>query len=520
MLALVGVCALAVLVLLAMMGRPRVILDDKFRGAQLDPRHWAWGQTQERTRTNRGVTAYNVSQQDGALELSASAAHTNGWYVRQGVWLQSLIDLRKLGNARVEIQFSAQCTNVAFNVALLPRLPTNEVDQPRPCPLAFEGAPINLPFSRERSLLVLDLSSAANRVLVEHPDDSQPLALVNAPESEGCFLRLALSAASHAGADLGIGSLKLHRVRITSHVKATTAAGRVVDSQYRLPLADAEVSALGTRSRTHSDAAGLFVLPLPAGRSTLQAHIRGYSPARSAVPEHSAGLVIADFLLDRVETHFGDPVEVRDLAATKSALTTVVSRTNVYYGVQTGEYQCAVFRVGLDGEQPEHLASLPSNAGLAVVSNVVFGVATWLSQGLYEAASDGSAKRRCDLPTRWPRGLTFDGTNFWIAECDGYAKRGRVLAIDGDTGQVTGEFDSHDLGLMGLAWGRGRLWISSSSGSVFEVDPAKALARGNMKDGTLRQFRGVYQWLNFSDDALWAVSADRRLFRLDLDSPP
>jgi hypothetical protein len=66
----------------------------------------------------------------------------------------------------------------------------------------------------------------------------------------------------------------------------------------------------------------------------------------------------------------------------------------------------------------------------------------------------------------------------------------------------------------------GRLRISRSNGWVYEVEPDKACASGDMKDGAVRKFRGLYRWLSFDADSLWAGATDGRVFRLDLDAPP
>lgn len=498
---------------------PRLILEGDFGGAQLDRQLWTWGQDpSERRRTNCGVTTSRASLQASGLQLQASAVHTNGWFVRQSVWLQLAKDLRQFPHSRIEIEFSADGTNAGIAFVVASHLSTNNETPPLRHSLLSHGSPINFPYSIDHAKIVLDIATAARRALVEHPDHSEPLRLIELPETNAWFLQFVLDARSTAGADLGFGSATIHDVRITSDDRPNTLAGRVLDGN-DLPLADIEVLARGTRSATRSDGVGLFVLPILPGHTIFVARADGFSAAEFSVPPGAAGLVVSDFSLRRLEPHFGDPARGYQLPALKTAWDVTICGNEVYYSLTTGDYECDVLRMSLDGDLPQWVASLPSNAGLAVVGTNVFGIANYKARGLYQALSDGQSKRLYDLPTDWPRGLAFDGTNFWIGEVDSFSKRGRVFALDSVSGRVTGQFDVQGLDLMGLAWGRGRLWISRSDGWVYEVDPDKACSRGEVKSAVVHRFRGHYLALSFDRDALWALTTDRCIFRLDLDSP-
>ena len=499
---------------------PRLLLEGNFRGAQPDGQLWTWGQDPpERTRTNCGVTTSHASLQASGLQLQASAVHTNGWFVRQNVWLQLAKDLRQFPHSRIEIEFSAEGTNAGIEFVVASHLSTNNETPPPRHSLLRQAAPSNSRYRTDHAKVVLDIATDARRALVEHPDHSETLRLIHMPETSAWYLQFILDACSTAGTDLSIGSATIHDVRITSDDRPNTLAGRVLEGN-NLPLADIEVLARGTRSATRSDGVGLFVLPILPGHTNFVARAEGFSAAEFNVPPGAAGLVVADFALRRLEPHFGDPARGYELPALKTAWDVTIYGNEVYYSLTTGDYECDVFRMSLEGHLPQWVASLPSNAGLAVVGTNVFGIANYKARGLYQALSDGQSKRLYDLPTDWPRGLAFDGTNFWIGEVDSFSKRGRVFALDSVSGRVTGQFDVQGLDLMGLAWGRGRLWISRSDGWVYEVDPDKACSRGELKPAVVHRFRGHYRALSFDRDTLWALTTDRRIFRLDLDSPP
>jgi hypothetical protein len=91
----------------------------------------------------------------------------------------------------------------------------------------------------------------------------------------------------------------------------------------------------------------------------------------------------------------------------------------------------------------------------------------------------------------------FDGQSFWVVQSDSIARHFAVHALDLQTLTITHSLASGYSQILGLAWDQDHqeFWISTIDGSVYPVDPKKALANGKLEDGLGRQFQGDYNSL-------------------------
>ena len=88
---------------------------------------------------------------------------------------------------------------------------------------------------------------------------------------------------------------------------------------------------------------------------------------------------------------------------------------------------------------------------------------------------------------------------------DAEGPRVSVRAFDVASGKPAARFTTGDRGIRGIACGNGRLWLSSASGNVYEVDPTQAAGAGALDGGLIRTFAGHYDRLAFGNGQLWAV---------------
>jgi hypothetical protein len=176
----------------------------------------------------------------------------------------------------------------------------------------------------------------------------------------------------------------------------------------------------------------------------------------------------------------------------------------------------SLYRIGLDGGDCRRLWNTYGLVGIVYANGTLYAATQWPGR-LYRIGDDGNTTEIASLGVDWPSDLAFDGQNLWFLDRSAFDHRFGVCAVAPDTGKPVGRFVSGDMKIIGLAWGNGRLWVSSNTGFIYEVDPAKALADGKMESGVLRKFNGLYSSLSFSRGYLWGVSRQaRRICRINV----
>lgn len=124
-------------------------------------------------------------------------------------------------------------------------------------------------------------------------------------------------------------------------------------------------------------------------------------------------------------------------------------------------------------------------------------------------AGPGNVTKKFNTPGTCPTGLTFDGTNLWVADY----KADKLFCIDPISGNSIREIPSPGFWPMGLAWDGKYLWnIDSKQNKIFKVDPA---------DGTIlfavdAPGSGV-EGLTWDGKTLWVADpAEDKIMKIDM----
>lgn len=195
--------------------------------------------------------------------------------------------------------------------------------------------------------------------------------------------------------------------------------------------------------------------------------------------------------------------------------TFAVVGSDVYYTAIDAR-ESRLFQRGIEDLRGREIGRLAIGRGIAVCRGVLYGVEAWPGR-LFRIDRDGSASLVRRLKANWPQDITFNGTNLWYVERSPMENRYGVHAMELGTGRAVAYLASGDREIAGLAWGRGRLWVSSLRGDVCEVAPAPALDTGKLESGIVGRFRGTYSRLSFEDGSLWGLDKEaNRLCKIDL----
>ena len=114
------------------------------------------------------------------------------------------------------------------------------------------------------------------------------------------------------------------------------------------------------------------------------------------------------------------------------------------------------------------------SSGLAFDGESLWGVCGGSYQEVFAKfdPTDGSMIASYDLPIPSPAGITFDGTNLWMANVDGHD----LVSIDPHTLEITSSLTVEPYYSGDLAWDGSTLWLSSLTRDrqnlLYQIDPA------------------------------------------------
>ena len=185
----------------------------------------------------------------------------------------------------------------------------------------------------------------------------------------------------------------------------------------------------------------------------------------------------------------------------------------IYFTARDGANATGLYRMAHDGASRTRVSALSAGAGLAFAGGELYAVGR-APGALHKVEPDGQSSKVCDLPVEWARGLAFDGANFWFLGMNPAQDLHGAYAVDAKSGEVKVHLESADADIRGIAAeqkaGGGRRWISSRSGEVYEVEPARIPKGGRLEAGIVRKFPGRYGQLSWYGGVLWGVDNEAR----------
>jgi hypothetical protein len=218
--------------------------------------------------------------------------------------------------------------------------------------------------------------------------------------------------------------------------------------------------------------------------------------------------VIVDARMRKIKLGFGDVVESIAYGS-RNISTIAVHDGYIWYTGTEENAHTRLYRMRPNGKESEEIGELAIGSGLAFCGDTLYGVEAWPGR-LYKVSAKGEPSLVGRLNINWPKDLAFDGKNLWYIESSGIDNRYGVYALDLESRRVVVHFVSDDQRIQGLAWANNRLWISSLSGSVYEVDPDVAKATGKLEAGILRKFGGKYWKLSCADGHLLGLDSEAK----------
>ncbi len=495
-----------------------VIFEDHFLENRLNPGRWTWNFWQSKAQPQFGQATRQVSVANGTLRLENQVLHEEGWNIKQLVWVLSRTDLKPQGDTVVEVELSGRAGNAHLGLALVagdgPWQSSGEL-----IPLFQRGGGRFQPAQIERVRVQAQLSPASGLALVHWTEPDGPhqrLVDVSAlPAWRLVFLTVADSA---AGMDAGFAQLEVHRVAVMRAKLSPRLAGWLTSSPAELPVPGVEVFNPERRAGAFTDAEGAYVVPALPGWNRLLVRSQTFQLTGPASPLRvpRAGLTRLDVSVRKRRFGRGDVREAWQIS--RQPLTRLaLSSTHVYTlgGGNLCRFERGTWR-------QENLPPVPGDIGLCWAEDKLWSVGTHDRAMLFELDPRGliPPQSRFALPTRWPMGLAWDGTNFWFAEFnDQHTNRFGVFAVDGRTGEVQVHLPCSDTRLCDVAWGAGRLWLTSATAGLYEVDPDRARQGGTLEAGILTNYPGLWGDIEFADGQLWLLR-NGWLCRIELDSAP
>lgn len=488
----------------------QIVFQDLFLENRLNPLLWTWNKWQTSAVPQMGQAAFQVSVANGTLRLENRVLHEEGWNIKQYVWVLSQQDLKPLGDTWVETELSGHAANAHFKLALA----TGAGPWLEPGQLVglFERVGGRFqPAQSERVRVEAELSPASGLALVrwtEADHSQQRLVDVSGlPVWRLVFLTVADSA---RGMDVGQAQLAVHRVRVCQAQLAPRLAGWVTLAHAGVPVSGVEVANRWLAHGGLTDREGAFVLPARAGWNELELRDATYRAAEKPRPVRVGRHGLARCTLEVLKTNpgRGDVVAVQPLSS-RTLARLALGPDYLYTHGGSGLY-----RYERKTGREEFLGPLGPDIGLCWAEGKLFAVGTDREAQLYEVdlRSPPVVRARFGLPTPWPVGLAWDGTNFWFAEFnDQHVNRFGVYAVDGQTGAVRVHLPGSDTRLRDLAWGAGRLWLTSATAGLYEVDPLRARQGGTLEAGIVTNYPGLYGDIEFADGHLWLLTGGNLL---------
>ena len=507
----------------------RTLLDEVFRGTAIDKKLWAWSQTHAFFRDGRGKNEFAVSQQDGSLLIEAHVEHESGGASVQDVWLDSLLDLRSAAdNLLVDVHFSASAVGGGVAVMLTNGEPPQRPTDPNSVVLFRAFASGKKPMALTDQHVQIEILKAANVAVVGPADTGAAQSqLIDLPAQGAWKLRFYAVAATSAEFAPASVQLRLNHVTVSAIRPPMCIVGKVLDQLTNRPVQGVTVRAASIPNTVDTDAEGNFFLPvLSPGKTQVTATAKGYSSVSGPVtadvrPGRQA--VIRIVLRKTAPTAYGD-VEASIPTDGQTILGLAVNDRWLYFTARADTNKTDFCRMAHDGSSRTQIAPYSGAGGLAFAGGDLYGLARSPGQ-LCKVGPDGRIEKVHGLPVARPRGLAFDGVLFWFLEVNPAQDIHGAYAIDAKTGEVKAHFESDDADIRGIAAepkaGGGRLWISSGSGTVYEIDPARIPSGGKLEAGVLRTFPGHYGAMSWYGGKLWGMDNEaRRLCQIRIEPAP
>lgn len=494
------------------LGRP--VFQDHFLDHRLNPELWTWNRWDTSAVPQMGQVSSQVSVANGTLRIENWVLHEEGWNIKQHVWVLSRHDLRPLGDTWLEAELSGRAANASFKVGLATR----------DGPWLESGSLIGLfersggrfqPAQIERVRVEVELSPASGLALVRWSGPGGPQQRLVDVSSLPVWRPVFFTAAdSAAGMDAGQVELIVHRVLARPAQLPRRLVGWVTLAHAGVPVGGVEVVNRWLGQRTLTDRDGAFVLPAEPGWNEVECRDPAYRTVGESLRVQVPRSSFARCSLEVLKTHpgRGDVVAVQPLSRRPMARL-ALSPNHVYVLCET-EVSNALYRYDRHSGREEFLGPLKPDIGLCWAGGKIFAVGTWDAAKLYEVdlQSRPLARIRFELPTPWPVGLAWDGTNFWFAEFnDQHTNRFGVYAVDGTSGEVRVHLPSSDTGPCDVAWGAGRLWVTSATAGLYEVDLERAQRGGTLEAGIVTNYPGLCGDLEFADGRLWLLTGGNLL---------
>ena len=511
---------------------------DRFDGPALDESLWHWGQTDKISYLKNAGQSFSVTQSGGRLNIEAHAPlHESGYSVIGVVWADSAEDLKCVDDIEIRLRLSGRVQHGRLALEISDGSVVSGDPDPNAVTL-FELRPENCRELDGQYFAISIYGSAQRATLWTSEGPRYGAANLDLSVLKSWKLRFHCLAASSSGTLPGSAAWMVDEVIVRRISAQSGILGRVVDERLGSGIEQATVRAApGETVKTRDD--GTFMLIRSPGEYDLQVFADDYAALepRKVVVEPGRR-AIADVAMRPVRFGYGDPVRYYQLdGETISAV--AIGSDDVYY-IAGIEKDCWLFKLPKSGGPAVRLTSLrdadcASNAiiggGLAWIAGEVYALGTWPMR-LYRVPAGGDASLIKAFEIEWPWGLAPDGRQlyFWYhANNADHTPRG-VYTLNLDKGNMGLPIPAEKIEAVGVAWGNGRLWLSTKSGRfsedqadryIFEVDLDRARRGKWLEDGFVRQFRGEFTALTFGDGLLWGLDpTTKRLWGINISDKP
>ena len=288
--------------------------------------------------------------------------------------------------------------------------------------------------------------------------------------------------------------------------------GRVTNAITGRPIAGATI--LGnTGHNTYStkcNAAGWYRLNVPPGQLELDVTATGHSQvtAMPSVPVAAKMATVIDVQMRK--DHIGHGDVVFSIPFNHDNVSGLAVNSHWVYYTASDSRSTSLYRCMPNGNTISRIAALPIQGGIAWANEVLFGIETWPGRLYKITPEEAQSTQIQSLGMDWSRSLAFDGTRLWFLETNSIDNRYGVHALDVRTGERLAHFPTNDPGIDGIGAGNNLLWISSTTGLVYEINPTIAIKEGSLEAGILRRFPGHYGQLSYFNGKLSAVDNETK----------
>jgi Carboxypeptidase regulatory-like domain len=460
--------------------------------------------------------------------MEAKAEHEGGWSCTQLVWLDSVQDLCGTDDVTVEIEWSAEANVGSVAIELTDgKEPADPEDSKSICLLRLSGEKFAPLFSRHQRTWI-DICGLTKTATVYTPDGiPRGAAAIDLRKLSVWKLRFLVGAGSSASLPPSRSAVQIHRVCAKRLPSRASVSGRVIDEIANRGIPGSVVHFGNDKVVTNSD--GTFSLRTTPGKQRLHADATGYQEIAAPVVSVEPGRrTLADVRMKR--TQFGYGHVVASIPLSQFVQSVAISREYVYFTAARGHGPQVLFQVPITSGREVELGTIsisPSQknlpaaltagspnlfsvgSGMTWTKGVIYGVSGWPGR-IFRVATNGELTLVHRLAIDWPQGIVFDGKRFWFLENSALDNRYGLYAIDSQTGRTVISVPSSDKKISGLAWGLGRLWVSSLAGHVYEIDIDQAIEKKSLEAGAVNRFAGEYRCLGFGDDHLWGLDPEAK----------